>query len=81
MRFSSGVRHRELLSIAMILCNFIDSLEMPGRNEKRSFPLLIRWFSDNWSQIGPLLSAIDLRDERDSLINFDREYQENRKSC
>jgi hypothetical protein len=75
-QFSSGVRQPELQSIAHILCGLTGALSPPSRSEKRSFPLMIRWFDVNWATIGPWMTLIDLRDEHANVINFKRERAE-----
>lgn len=64
VRFSSGIRHHELFSVAIIIQQIIKSTSL-SRNEKRSFPLLIRWFERNWNSIESVLSSIRLLD-----VNF-----------
>jgi hypothetical protein len=75
-QFSSGVRHRELLSVASVLCSLVEPLPLPSRTERRSFPLLIRWFRDNWAAIRPVFPLIHLCDDSRSVINFQRERRE-----
>jgi hypothetical protein len=75
-QFSSGVRQRELTSIACILCSLIETLPLLTRSEKRSYPLLIRWFERYWSEIEPFLPLIQLCDANKEVINFERERKE-----
>lgn len=74
--FSSGVRLHELNSIATILSSLLSSVKEPSRDTKRSFPLLIQWFHDNWDLIYPVLPCIQLRDENDQVIDGKREIYE-----
>jgi hypothetical protein len=60
-------------SIVLVLCSLIDTLPLPTRSEKRSFPLLIRWFELNWAQIEPFLLLVQLRDATLEEINFPRQ--------
>jgi hypothetical protein len=72
--FSSGVTHAELISIAELLCQFTSvSLH---RCERRSTPLLIKWYHDNWATIFPHLSVMNLRDEHSCPITGYRELCE-----
>jgi hypothetical protein len=75
-QFSSGVRQRELLSVANVLCTIIETLPLPTRSEKRSYPLLLRWFEVHWALIEPWLPLFSLRDEHGKIINFERERME-----
>lgn len=75
-RFSSGVRLHELNSIATILSSILSGVKEPSRDEKRSFPLLIEWFHNNWELISPVLPCIQLRDENNQIIDGRREIFE-----
>jgi hypothetical protein len=70
--FSSGVRHRELISIAQLISHHF---VMPriSRDAKRSYPVLIKWFQDNWVEVEPIMPLIALRDETEEIINHRRE--------
>lgn len=74
--FSSGVRLHELNSIATILSSLLSGVKEPNRDTKRSLPLLIQWFHDNWDQISPILPCIQLRDENNQVIDGKREIYE-----
>lgn len=74
--FSSGVRLHELNSIATIVSSLLSGVKEPNRDTKRSFPLLIQWFHDNWEQVYPMLSCIQLRDENNQVIDGRREIIE-----
>lgn len=73
--FSSGIRLKELASISIILSSII-KIQQPTRDERRSFPLLLNWFSLNWMLIEPLLPIINLRDSSDQIIDGRRELYE-----
>lgn len=73
--FSSGIRLKELASISIILSSLI-KIPQPSRDERRSFPLLLNWYSANWILIEPLLPMINLRDSKDQIINGTRELYE-----
>jgi hypothetical protein len=74
-QFSSGVRQRELRSVADVLSTVICVPDLT-RSERRSFPLLVRWFERHWPQIGPALQLIALCDADGEPINFAREKRE-----
>jgi hypothetical protein len=76
LQFSSGVRHRELETVALILCSLNNQLPVPTRSERRSFALMIRWFETYWAKLEPILPLVALRDEFDEVINLKREQQE-----
>jgi hypothetical protein len=63
-------------NIAFALCNLIKILPLPTRSERRSFPLLIRWFELNRSHIEPSLPLVQLRDANFEEINFARQKEE-----
>ena len=67
-KFSTGIRFRELKSIANIIQI---TLQLPplSRNQKRSFPLLIKWFCTNWDKIQPILDYISLYDDNLTQIS------------
>jgi hypothetical protein len=74
-QFSSGVRQRELVSVDHVLCSLAPTLPLLTRSERRSYPLLLRWFEQNWSQIAPYFSGIHLRDSDGEIIIFERERE------
>jgi hypothetical protein len=76
MQFSSGIRQGELTSVACILCSLNESLSIITRSHRRSFPLLILWFEENWTMIEHVLPLVALCDESEVPINFLRERQE-----
>jgi hypothetical protein len=71
-QFSTGVRHKELCSVALILSHCFGIQSIP-RDARRSYPVLIKWFQDNWNEIRPVLPLIALRDDDNRVINFERE--------
>jgi hypothetical protein len=75
-QFSSGVRQKELVSIATVLCSLVETIPLLTRSEKRSYPLLVRWFEQNWAEIEPFFALIHLHDEEMEPINFERERHE-----
>lgn len=74
-QFSSGIRHPELLSIAYLLERMV-KLPTVSRTCKRSFVCLIKWFSDNWSEISKYIGRITLLDDHESAISGQRELRE-----
>ncbi|OHT10195.1 hypothetical protein TRFO_20568 [Tritrichomonas foetus] len=76
--FSSGIRHTELISIATVLIS-IYNLPKVSRPHRRSFPLLVKWFDDNWEKIQPIISKISLLDKERVPINSQREMCDNKK--
>jgi hypothetical protein len=52
------------------------SSPLPMRSEKRSFPLMIRWFEQQWSHIEAFLPLVQLLDVNLEEINFARERAE-----
>jgi hypothetical protein len=78
-KFSSGVTIRELQSVAEVLAGCTGILP-PGREAKRSFAVLIKWYVRSWPRISPWLGIIELRDERGLVIDGQRESLE-KKPC
>lgn len=76
--FSSGVRLKELCSVAIVLCKIVSGIKEPNRDEKRNLSLLIEWYHNNWSLVYPMLPFINLRDENNEIINGEREINEMR---
>jgi hypothetical protein len=76
-KFSSGVTIRELLSVASV-CAACAAIQPPGREAKRNFRLLMKWFIESWTRIGPWLAVVELRDERGVAIDGTREFMEKR---
>ena len=77
--FSTGVRHTELISVAQILIQISGAPEV-SRSCHRSFPVLIKWFDDNWDKIEPFIHHISLLDENMNTINITREMFDQIKS-
>jgi hypothetical protein len=69
--FSSGVRHRELCSVALVLSHCFGFTTI-SRDARRSYPVLIKWFHDNWAIIEPVLPFVALRDATDRIIDHHR---------
>jgi hypothetical protein len=78
-RFSTGIRHRELCSIALVIVRYFGVTKI-SRDARRSFPVLIKWFQDNWSEINPLIATMNLLDENEEVIDYDRELRESHRS-
>lgn len=72
LKFSTGIRHPELLSIAYIL-EKIGHLPKITRTCRRSYVVLIKWFNENWTEIEPLLNRIQLLDENEMVISGSRQ--------
>lgn len=70
--FSTGIRHSELISIAEILI-YLFGVPNISRSCHRSFPVLIKWFDDNWEIIEPHIYNISLLDEDKKQINLSRQ--------
>jgi hypothetical protein len=64
------------VSVAAVLCSLVETLPVLTRSEKRSYPLLVRWFEQNWGEIEPFFALIHLRDERMDVVDFERERHE-----
>jgi hypothetical protein len=75
MKFSSGIRLHELRSIVAILSQLIQ-IGPPERKAKRSYPLLVKWFKENWSCVAPVLPFIQLRDAANQVIDGRRQMGE-----
>jgi hypothetical protein len=70
--FSSGIRHRELISIAFLITEWFHVPKIP-RDARRSYPMLVKWFQDHWTTIQPMLPLISIRDDENCLIDSSRE--------
>lgn len=73
-KFSSGVTHSELKSIAQICCKFCKNLTL-DRDASRDNRVLIKWFEENWSIIQTIINDIHLRDDNEKIINLEREQE------
>lgn len=77
-QFSTGVTHRELLSIARIICTMTQlKLDRLATRDRR---VLIKWFDENWYSISMIIPKIQLLDNNELPINLDREIIEKFKS-
>jgi hypothetical protein len=74
-QFSSGLRANELKPIAAVAA-MTTKIKGPTRAMKRSFPQLTRWFDNNWQTLVPIMPLIQLRDERNLVIDGNRELVE-----
>jgi hypothetical protein len=70
--FSSGIRHKELISIAFLITEWFHVPKIP-RDARRSYPMLVKWFQDNWATIQPILPLINIRDDENCVIDSSRE--------
>ena len=69
-KFSPAVTHHELISVARIIASIIP-INPISRNEKRSFPILIRWYETNWTAIQTVIGSIQLLDKHMIPINME----------
>jgi hypothetical protein len=74
-KFSTGIGHRELCSVAILISQFFGVSKIP-RDARRSFPVLIKWFDDHWAMIEPIWSCVSLLDESEVVIDYARELRE-----
>ena len=73
-KFSSGITHNELKSIAQVCCYFSQlTLERDATRDNR---VLIKWFDENWSKLKDIVAKICLRDEQERPITLEREQEE-----
>jgi hypothetical protein len=73
--FSSGVRLRELVSVALVIAD-LGEIAAPGRRAKRHFDLLMDWYRQNWAVVAVWLPYVQLRDANDLSIDSRREVSE-----
>jgi hypothetical protein len=73
MKFGSGVRVRELLSIALVIAQFA-SLEPPSRREKRNCEKLVSWYRRNWTEVTAWFPVVHLLDTENRPIDGGREF-------
>ena len=73
-RFSSGVTHSELKSVAQVLCCYT-KLKL-DRDAQRDNRVLIKWFDENWETLKDYINKISLKDENERSINLEREHIE-----
>lgn len=72
--FSSSVTHNELKSVAMI-AGMVTGVPL-DRLALRDKRVLVKWFSENWAQLAPVLPFIHLRDEQSEVINLERQRRD-----
>ena len=73
-KFSSGITHNELKSIAQVCCYF-SNLTL-DRDATRDNRVLIKWFDENWNVLKDIINKISLRDEHGRPITKERETAE-----
>ena len=61
-RFGPSIKQPELLSIANVLAQNAN-LKL-DRDAKRRKSVLIKWFSENWANIAPIIDYVSLEDSR-----------------
>jgi hypothetical protein len=54
----------------------LTAVTAPSREVKRSRIALVQWFSQNWIQLYPLLSLMELRDAKETVVDGTRELIE-----
>ena len=59
-RFGSTIKQDELVSIANILSNELGITV--DRDARRQKTVLIKWFSENWNAIHPLLDYVEMEE-------------------
>jgi hypothetical protein len=74
-KFSTGIRHRELCSTALLISHFFGAPKI-SRDARRSFPVLIKWFENHWATIEPIWSCLNLLDESKVVIDRARALRE-----
>ncbi|OHT04682.1 hypothetical protein TRFO_27763 [Tritrichomonas foetus] len=70
-RFSSGITHGELKSIATLICSRLN-LKL-DRDASRDNRVLIKWFDENWGEIKKIIDQIQIHDENKEPITAERE--------
>ena len=76
-KFSSGVTHSELKSVAFVLCQYAEGLAL-DRDATRDNRVLIKWFDEHWDIIKNLIDKVSLKDEKEVVINQERELKESK---
>jgi hypothetical protein len=74
-RFGSGIRHRELCSLAISLSSRYGVTPI-SRDEKRNADVTVKWFQDNIDVIRPILTHFQLLDDDEQPIDSEREAGE-----
>jgi hypothetical protein len=61
-QFGANLRHTDLRSIALVL---IKTMGIPtiSRNERRSFPILVKWFDRHWTLVSSVIGQIELHND------------------
>lgn len=77
-KFSSGITHSELVSVASVCCYYTD-LKL-DRGAKRVNEVLIKWFDENWNVLKDVIDRVTLRDEKEIPINLELENKEKKKT-
>lgn len=77
-KFGTGFTLHELLSVATVLQSTLN-LPQITRNQKRSLPLLVNYFSENSAYIIPVLPYVSLYDENLFEISSVTEYNLNKR--
>lgn len=72
-KFGATVTHSELRSIAKIIC--LHTGLTLDRDATRDCRVLIKWFDENWKIIYPNLDNITLRDEKENVIDEQRDLK------
>jgi hypothetical protein len=75
LAFSTGVRLRELRSIALVLAN-VAGIPPPHREARRNSGVVLAWFRRHWDVVLPLLPTLQLRDSDGNPINGMREVHD-----
>lgn len=74
----------KLTTLAAVLAQELESVSKPTREEKRSRPLLEKWYVNNWSLIKPHVENGEIRvygkDEEGNLIDITDEVMEDMES-
>jgi hypothetical protein len=73
-KFSTGIRHRELCSVAILISQLFRVSKIP-RDALHSFPVLVKWFEDHWETIEPIWWCVSLLDESEVVIDRTRELR------
>jgi hypothetical protein len=75
VKFSTGVRLRELRSIALVLAT-PSGLPPPSREAQRRSGMVLAWFREHWAVLLPLLPSVHLCDAQGNPINSARELSD-----
>ena len=58
--FGPNIKHPELVSIATVASGFLN-IKL-DRDAKRRKKVLIKWFEENWAEIEPIISRVQLEE-------------------